>query len=385
MNASPRKARRASSVAIAALASLALLAGACAGGGDTAADGGDTAAGGDAPADGGSTAEPATIRFMFASDNPIQYYPVFLAQELGYYEEENLTVEIESVGGSSAAIQQLVAGNADIAMPSPPSYMNAASRGEDLYFFYQMHYTNVFDLIAPEGGPVSSPADLKGLTVGVSELAGGEVPFVRVIMSDAGLNEGTDFEIIPIGEGGALTLNALQSGEVQAYSSSIYDIASLKAAGQPVVSIMPTEYRNYPANGFVSTGALIEEREDEFVRFLRAVNKAVVFGRTNPDAVLDILVPTRPDLYDDPVIVAAFWEATLGMMTPPAEVANEAIGLHYRPGWQGMYEFLRSAPEDQGGLPADIDLDSGLMTRLIELSQDFDVAAIEEQARNYAG
>lgn len=365
MNASPRKARRVSSVAVAAMASLALLAGAC--------------------SDGGSDAEAATIKFMFASDNPIQYYPVFLAQELGYFEEENLTVEIESVGGSSAAIQQLLAGNADIAMPSPPSYLNAASRGEDIYFFYQMHYTNVFDLIAPDGGPVSKPEDLKGLTVGVSELAGGEVPFVRVIMSDAGLAEGTDYEIVPIGEGGALTLNAIQSGEVQAYSSSIYDIASLKAAGQPVTSIMPTEYRNYPANGFVSTGALIDEREDEFVRFLRAVNKAVVFGRTNPDAVLDILVPTRPDLYDDPVIVAAFWEATLGMMTPPAEVADAAIGLHYKPGWQGLYEFLRAAPEDEGGLPADVDLDTRLMTRLIEASQDFDVAAIQEQARNYAG
>jgi len=371
--------RKISKAVIAPLAAIALIAAACGGGGDDT-----TAPAASAPAPDAPAAEPASLTFMLASDNPIQYYPVFLAEELGFYAEENLTVTVETVGGSGAAIQQLIAGNATVAQPSPPSFLNAVSRDNDLVWIHQMHYTNVFDLIVPADG-VATAADLGGQTVGVSEVSGGEVPFVRAIMAETGLVEGTDFEIVPIGEGGQLTFNALETGQVQAYSSSIYDIASLNAAGLPTRSIMPEAYKNYPANGFVVTRDVFESQGDVLTRFLRAVNKATVWGRTNPDAALAIVSATRPDLYDDATIVAAFWAATLGMMTPAPAVADANVGTPYMPGWQGFHDFLAAAPEDAGGLPKEVDLSVAISTRYIDASQDFDVAAIQEQARNYAG
>jgi NitT/TauT family transport system substrate-binding protein len=389
MRSTNRKFRGAS--ILAPLAAFALVLAAC---------GGDDAAEEPAPADPGaeteepdepeepteepaSTAEPADVTFMLPSDNPVQYYPLFVAQELGYFADENLTVTIEDVGGSSAVIQQVIAGNADIGMPSPPAYLNAASRDQDIYFFYQMHYTNVFDLIAPDDGEITSPEDLQGRSIGVSELAGGEVPFVRAIMGGAGLSEGTDYEIVAIGEGGALTFNALDTNQVDAYASSIYDIASLNAAGLTTTSIMPEEFKNYPANGFVVTGDVLESQEDVLVRFLRAVNKATVFGRENPDAALEIATQGRSDLYDDPEIVEAFWNATLGMMTPPDAVADEAIGSMYRDGWQGFHDFMAAQPEEDGGLPQEVDLDQKLVYDLVEQAMDFDIEAIRAEAQAY--
>lgn len=322
---------------------------------------------------------------MLPSDNPLQYYPLYIADTLGYYAEEGLDVTIEVIGGSGAVMQQVIANNADIGMPSPPAYLNGVSRDNDIVWFYQVHYTNVFDLIAPVEGGLTSPEQLRGQTVGVSEFSGGEVPFVRAIMGEAGFVEGVDWELIQIGEGGALTFNALETGQAQAYGSSIYDVASLNAAGLPTRSIMPDAYKNFPANGLVITRDTLENRSDMLTRFTRAVNKAVVFGRTNPDAALALSTAGRADLYDDERIVAAFWEATLSMMTPPAAVANEAVGLPYLAGWQGFHDFLAGAPEDAGGLPRPVDLSVAITTSIVESAMDFDVAAIEEQARNFAG
>jgi NitT/TauT family transport system substrate-binding protein len=373
--------RKISKAVIAPLAAIALIVAACGGGDDTPAPA-TPAPTPDAPA--APAAEPASLTFMLPSDNPLQYYPLFVAEALGYFAEENLTVNIETIGGSGAVMQQVIAENALIGMPSPPAYLNGVSRDNDIVWFYQMHYTNVFDLIAPVDG-VASTDELRGQTVGVSEFSGGEVPFVRAIMDEAGLVEGTDWELIQIGEGGALTFNALQTGQAQAYASSIYDVASLNAAGLTTRSIMPESYKNYPANGFVVTRETLESQSDVLVRFVRAVNKATVFGRTNPDAALALATEGRPDLYDDENIVAAFWAATLGMMTPAAAVADANIGTPYMPGWQGIHDFLAAAAEDAGGLPRRVDLDAAITTSIVDQAMDFDVAAIQEQARNFAG
>jgi NitT/TauT family transport system substrate-binding protein len=356
---------------------LALLLAACGAneGGDTADDGGEDAA----------PAETADVSFMLPSDNPLQYYPLFLAQELGYFAEEGLNVTIEDIDGSGQVMQQVIAENTDIGMPSPPAYLNGVSRGQDVYFFYQMHYTNVFDLVAPDDGEITSVEDLRGQPIGITEEAGGEVPFVRAIMGDSGMTEGQDYTLLPIGEGGALTLNALEGGEVAAYAGSIYDIANLTSAGMSTVSVMPEEYRNYPANGFVVTGNTLESEEDTLIGFVRAVNKATVFGTANPDAALEIATRDRPDLYDDPEIVEAYWDATLGMMTPPDEVADDPIGTMYFDGWEGFHDFMAASPEDEGGLPEEVDLETYLHFDLLEPAMDFDVEAIESEAESWSG
>jgi NitT/TauT family transport system substrate-binding protein len=349
-------------------------------GDDVVADDGDVTAD-DTLADGDG--ELQEITFLLPSDNPLQYYPAFVADELGYFAEEGLAVNIEEIGGSSAVLQQLIADNAEIGLPSPPAYLNAAARDQDVFFIHQLHYTNVFDLIAPTDSGLTSVEDLEGLNVGVSELAGGEVPFVRAVLGSVGLIEGENITLVPVGEGGALTFNALDTGEVQAYSSSVYDIASLVAAGMPVVSVLPEEFQNYPANGVVVTGERLENDRDMLVGFLRAVNKGIVFGRANPEAARAIAVAAAPELYDDEAIVEAFWEATQQLMRVPADVQDEPLGTMYMPGWQGFHDFISEGTEEEGALPSPVDLNAVLVLDLLEEANDFDVEAVEADAEAY--
>jgi len=58
-----------------------------------------------------------TFTFMFPVESVNQFHPFYIADELGFFAEEGLEVSFQDAGGSSAAIQQVIAGNADAACP----------------------------------------------------------------------------------------------------------------------------------------------------------------------------------------------------------------------------------------------------------------------------
>jgi ABC-type nitrate/sulfonate/bicarbonate transport system substrate-binding protein len=119
------------------------------------------------------------------------FYPLFVAQEKGWFAEEGIEVTVEPVDGSGATIQQLAAGQAQVAVPSPGPFMQAVARGEDLRSVYTLYQSNVFSIQAPADSDIRSLADLEGKTVGVGALDGGETPFVRAALKEvADLDEG---------------------------------------------------------------------------------------------------------------------------------------------------------------------------------------------------
>lgn len=70
--------------------------------------------------------------FMFPVESVNQFHPFYIADKLGYFAEEGLKVTFGDAGGSSAAIQQVIAGNADAALPAPSAFLNAVAQGYDL-------------------------------------------------------------------------------------------------------------------------------------------------------------------------------------------------------------------------------------------------------------
>lgn len=348
-----------------------LLASAC---GD---DGGGTNGGGD----GGGELRPFTM--MFPVQDAIQFYPWYLADELGYLEEEGLDVTLEAADGSSAAIQQLIAGNADAALPAPGAFLLGVSSGQPLKWIYSLQYSNIFTLVARADAGISTVADLEGRALGISELSGGEVPLVRAVLRDAGLNEGQDVELVPVGEGSALTIEALETGKIDAYSSSVFDVAAIEAAGIEVDVILPEDAAQFPADGVVTSEETLSTRRDDLVGFLRAASKAIVFANANPDAALEALSQVAPEAFEDEELAQRFFEVSTTLTTPPTELSGAPTGSHYVEGFQQYHDFLLQGSEEEGALPEPVDLEQALDESLLEEANDFDHEAIEEEAANY--
>jgi len=308
----------------------------------------------------------------FAVDSMVQQIPFHVAKEFGYFEEEGLDVEFQYFDGSSAVVQQLVAGNVDAGSPATGALFNALVQGHELKQIFSFQFKSVFTLATPADSGITTIADLKGKKVGVSELSGGEVPIVRAVLREAGLAEGQDVEIVPVGAGSALTLNSLQTGQVHAYSSNMFDIAAIEAAGTDMTIIMPKSVENFPGNAVVVRAETLDEKREQLVGFVRALAKGLLYVEANRDLSFAIAARLAPEEFEDEALANASFDAARLLKERPADLADAPIGTHYRPGIEAYHTFMRQGKEEEGALMQDIDLDMMLDSSLIDDANKFD-------------
>ncbi|MGH8951311.1 MAG: ABC transporter substrate-binding protein [Acidimicrobiia bacterium] len=324
--------------------------------------------------------ELTSITLALTNQRAIQYAEFYSADLLGFFEEEGLDVEIVIVSGSSATVQQIVGGNVEVGNPSGPAIAQAAAQGNCVKQIFTISYKNVFGLASPEASGITTLEGLAGGVIGVSEPAGGEIPLVRAIMASVGLVEGEDFQILPIGEGGPTTFTALENGDAQAYSSSIFDVASVEAAGMPLVQLMPEEFQYFQGTSPVVTCDYFEANQDLLAGLGRAIAKGASWVEANPDQAKQLTMDVEPELWEDENLAESFWTATAEMNSPPPALEGEPWGTHYRDGWELYLDFASQGTEEEGAIaPGSVDLDVLLEDSLIPAINDFDpeeVAAV---------
>lgn len=311
----------------------------------------------------------------FAIDSMVQQIPYHVAREHGYFEDEGLEVEFQYFDGSSALVQQIVAGNVDAGSPAVGSLFNAVVQGHPLKQVFSFQYKSVFTLATPEGSGIDDVSDLQGKAIGVTELSGGEVPIVRAVIREAGLTEGEDVQIIPVGEGSALTVNALQTGQVQAYSSNMFDIAAIEAAGIPLDIILPESIENFPGNGLVVLEGTLEEKRTQLEGLTRALARALIYVENNRDEAFELARQLAPEELEDIELANASFDAAYTLRERPADMEGAPIGTHYLPGIEAYHTFMRQGSEEEGALMQDIDLDALLDDSLVAAANDFDKEA----------
>ncbi|MDO8211712.1 ABC transporter substrate-binding protein [Conexibacter sp. CPCC 206217] len=307
------------------------------------------------------------------------YYQWAVAQEMGYWRDEGLDVELIGLGaGSASAIQQMVANKGDISVETPAVVFDAAREGyqDDLSIIGNWFYKQGFDLRTYPDSPVQKVEDLEGKKIGVSELAGGEVTLVRAAMAAHGVK---DYELVPIGDGSAQTIKALQDRAVDAYSTGERDFIGIEEAGVPMREILIPEWEDLTANVFTVRKDYLQEHRDAVVAYMKGLAKAVVFAYANPEAAVRIAESVQKTRF--PHSLVQRWVAQTMRISVPRELVQRREIYAVPPGsLAGFLRFYAGA----GQIDADaIDVDSLEDPSLIPAINDFDQAAVEQQARDY--
>jgi ABC-type nitrate/sulfonate/bicarbonate transport system substrate-binding protein len=323
-------------------------------------------AGGDSSAD---TEGKQQVRVLIPAESPIEY-PHRVAEAAGYFEEEGIRTSYQYAGGSSEVIQQLVAGNGDVGVTCASAIVDAYAQGfTDIRPVFTTVYGSIFGVAVPEDSDIESPVDLKGLTVGISDPAGGEVPIVRGILNAAGLSE-SDVKMLPIGDGTAVALKAIRDKKVDAVGGSFSDFVALRVQGLSLRPVGSETIQDLPACGVVVTQKYLDSNRETVEGFLRASAKGVVFGQANPERTLEILREASPDGYKDD-LGSNLVELYLPLMNPPAD---EPIGALTADSYQRYVDFVNAEAPDE-------DLDTLVNDDLIDPANDFDRDEVESDAR----
>ncbi len=250
------------------------------------------------------------ITFVQPSPSAINSFPVFVAIGEGYFAEEGLEVTVEAINGSGAVLQALSAGQAHFGRPGPGPVIAARSRGVDAVFIYNVAARSNFGVVVQEGSDIQSPEGLRGKVIGTGTADGAEVGFARNVMTGAGMEEGTDYTFLTVGDGGPATA-AFLGGAITAYSSSTADAAILNQRGMLVRDITPAEYARFFGNGLATMGDTIRNDRELVEKFLRAFKRGHEFALddANRATVLTHLATGNPQEGEDKEFQSALFDA----------------------------------------------------------------------------
>jgi NitT/TauT family transport system substrate-binding protein len=144
--------------------------------------------------------------------------PIAYAVDLGFFKQERIDPEFVVVGGSYAALQQILSGAAQtgfVANEAIPTSLQPGKTPMPLRVAYSYHRNSpIFEIVVPASSSVRKLADLKGKKIGVLTLATGNVPVTKAGLHIAGL-QATDYTLLPVGIGAQAT-QALTSGQIDA-------------------------------------------------------------------------------------------------------------------------------------------------------------------------
>nr|WP_246504951.1 ABC transporter substrate-binding protein [Microvirga antarctica] len=298
-----------------------------------------------------AAAQPAKdITVVFPSPGGVGYYPFYVAIGEGYFDKEGLRVRPESVNGSGQVLQMLAAGQAQIGHPGPGPLLAARAAGLDMVFLYNNFAKSQFGLVVKDDSAFKIPDQLKGKKIGVGTADGAEVAFVRAILDDLKMKEGTDYEFLTVGDGGMATA-AFMRGDIDAYASGTRDAAILRLRGVPLREITPDKFLAYFGNGYVTTRDFIKKDPEALKGFGRALAKASVFAAdpANKAKVLEHAKIGNPQEGEDKAFSGALFEAMKGRVTP-ADLSN-GWGYHHPEQWKLWHAALLASGALKAPLP----------------------------------
>ncbi|MDF0597398.1 ABC transporter substrate-binding protein [Psychromarinibacter halotolerans] len=298
-----------------------------------------------------------------------QMFPIYVAQEMGYYEEEGLDVTLNYSKGSSDAARQLAAENVDWGIFASAAAMITVQRGFPLKAIMQIYYPDSFDIVVPADSDIQTVADMKGKVIGVSDLAGGEVPMTRASILESGLKEGADVSLVIAGEGDPTTVRSFTEGRIQAYAGAKRDLLLLPAQDIPTRSITPAAITRFPGDALTVRAETFEEDKELLVKFVRATIKGWAWGMANKDETFELLKTkyAEASLGDNPV-AAEFWELVQTYYTAPEGV--EPHGVFLPDAWEFYMDYLLVGEGDQQALAGPVDIASILTDEIVEMAWD---------------
>lgn len=222
--------------------------------------------------------------------------PIIVAQEKGYFADQNLEVEIIAPADPSDPPKMVAAGQAELAISYQPQLHLQIHEGLPLQRVGTLVATPLNCLLALKDGPITTPADLKGKKVGFS-VGGVEEAVLGSILTNYGLTL-DDVELINVN----WSLSpSLMSGQVDAVIGAYrnFELNQMDIEGVEG-NCFYVEEHGLPAYDELIYVANTETMDREMIgRFLAATEKATQYMVNHPVDSWEIFSATSPELQDE--------------------------------------------------------------------------------------
>jgi ABC-type nitrate/sulfonate/bicarbonate transport system substrate-binding protein len=238
-----------------------------------------------------ATAAPLQkIVFVFAGFNERSGF-IFVAKDMHFFEEQGLDAQVVQVRNGQVAVSALAANEAQFyAVSATGASLGAVAGGLDLAFIGGI--VNKLDgdfVVSPK---ITSPADLKGKTLGVQSIGGGVWTFTMLALDHWELVPERDKIQFRILGDQAVIAQGLISGAVDAAYLGYTFSKVAQRQGFRVLADLAKLDIPYQGVGIMARRSFLDQSPDIAERTLKAVAKAVAYFQdpANKKSVIGILM-----------------------------------------------------------------------------------------------
>lgn len=216
---------------------------------------------------------------------------VYVAQEKGFFAEEQLTVEIQHSAGKEEHLQLLMANRIQITNQDAAVLLKRrANPGLPLVSIGLLGHRGQQAFVALKDSGIETLEDWKGRKIGYK---GTPPPDLLALLDAAGLTE-ADVELINVGfdprvltEGMVEVYPVFKSNEPDTLRSWGYELTMWEAADYGVPTLGLT---------YVTTPDIIQADPERIERFMRAALRGIEYAKDHPDEAIEyVLKYTGPE------------------------------------------------------------------------------------------
>jgi sulfonate transport system substrate-binding protein len=244
----------------------------------------------------------------------LPYLPLIIAQQRKYFADEGLDVEIAAFAGGSKALQSLMGGSSDVASGAYSNTLTMAAKGQRLKnFVVQVRYPALTIAVSKRvADRYKSPADLKGMKIGVSAPGSSTHMVMAHLLGKGGLTS-ENVSIIGVGTSAA-AVAAIEQGEIDAIINSDPVMTKLETDGAIKIIAETRTAKGtedlfggpYPEAGLYATADFIAKNPNTIQALTNAIVRAELWMQKATIEDIAANVPPEHMLGDKELYLASY-------------------------------------------------------------------------------
>lgn len=288
-----------------------------------------------------------TIRLPVGYIPNIQFAPLYVAMDKGFYSEEGLNV-IMDYNTEIDSVALVAAGDLPFAIVSGEQVL--LGRAQGLPVVYVMNWYSKFPvgIAALKSAGINQPVDLKGKKIGTPVLYGASYIGLTALLKAGGLTT-SDVTLDTIGFTQIESLTTHLDDAVVVYGPN--EPVQLRAMGYEITELKVSDYLELVGNGLITNEKYLQAHPDVVRKMVAATLKGIQYTMDHPDEAYQVSLRYVENLAQaDQAVQKQVLAKSIELWQ------NSPLGYSSPQAWQNMAQLLT---------------DIGLISSLPDVTQAF--------------
>jgi NitT/TauT family transport system substrate-binding protein len=280
-----------------------------------------------------ATPRPTNIRLPMGFVANVQFAPVYVAVEKGYFAQQGIELEFD-YSWETDGVRLVGSGELPFAIASGDQVLLA--RAQELPVLTVVNWWQRFpvSVVALDESGVQKPSDLVGRKLGIPETFGASYIGWRALAAENGLTDrDVQLEVIGYTQLANLTEGRVDAAVVYANNEPV----QLEQMGYDFVEFPVADYASLVSNGLISSEKTLEQQPELVRAFARAFLKGLEDTLNDPDAAFEICKNYVEGLEENEEAQRAVMEASLEYWR------GEPLGRSDPKAWKNTVDVMRDA------------------------------------------